>query len=200
MLTALPALLLLAGVATAAPRRAAPFSLETDVLVDVFDGISVQLRRDHTLVDHLAVGLAVMRIDIPPYMLDEYNGADPDAWDQIRQIGGRVMLDYHLFEPDAGLCLGAYVTFDTYRMAREGDAARMWHVGEGVRVGYRWRPGRGRAYVFPALAAYHTQKVAGDDVVAGLRFDANVVAPQVMVHIGYTFGRECPRCSRPTDP
>lgn len=181
-------LLLLAPCFAAEPR----LSLETEVLTDVFGGLSVQLRRSSTLLDRLTVGVALMRIDIPEGMLREYNGADRDTWD-VSQAGGRLLLDYHLGRPDRGLSLGAFVSLDSFGMTHaSGETVRSWHVGEGARLGYTWRPFDDGLYVFPAVALLNLGRVAGRNTVRGDRFDADTFGPMAMLNLGFTLGGSCP--------
>ena len=84
-------------------------SLETDAIVDLFGGASLQVRRSGVLAGRLSAGVQLLRINVPDHMLDEYNGADGLGWDVYTGLA-RVLLDYSLGAPNKGVSIGIFVS------------------------------------------------------------------------------------------
>ncbi len=168
------------------PSVASKIYLETEVLIDVFGGASLHIKKSSTFFNNLTVGVGAMKMKIPEDMFDEYPDAVGKGW-KVNLTGGRLFFDYHFSDPDKGPTIGLHIALEQYVLQRRGSSSTMWQLGGALRLGYLWRPLDGGFYLMPVLTVLNSRRVSGDNEVQGETFDTDYFGFQPFFGLGYSF-------------
>lgn len=166
--------------------HASQLYVETEVLVMIFGGKALNIKRSSTFLENLTVGVGVMQIDIPEDMFDDYPNAVDKGW-EVDVRGGRLFFDYHITNPDKGFFIGFHLTYEKYLLQRSGASSTVWQLGEALRFGYVWHPLDGGGYIMPILTLLNSHRVSGKNEVQGETFDPDYFGFQPSIGLGYSF-------------
>jgi len=160
--------------------------LETEILVTIFGGKSLNIKRSSTFFENLSIGVGLMQIRIPENMFDDYPDTVGKDW-EVSLKGGRLILDYHISDSNNGFTIGLHIAYEKYLLQRKGDSSVMWQLSEALRFGYVWRPIKNGLYIMPVLTILNSQRVSGENKVQGETFDADYLGFQPSIGLGYSF-------------
>ena len=166
--------------------KADPLLLETDGLIDVYGGTSLNLLHSGKFMDKLSMGAGLMEITIPESMYDEYPDAKGKDW-RVHLTGGRLICDYHFSGVESGATLGLHLAYDYYQVRRLGHSSKFRQLGQALRFGYVWRPWDNHWYLMPIAYLLNSHKVSGSNSVLGEKFDADFLGIQAAISLGYRF-------------